>query len=188
MKYTEIIDQLPMMCVPTCLLMILKRRGMDLNLSQEDIASYLDFSNSEETKDLFPNFPVETDKTMQGCKVTNLNNQLFKPLGLPLRENYVSIKSIERQLDYYGGEFDEYIEGVLERDVDVIVSLNHAIVLNRPDKVYRHALILESIDSEGVHLLTPKDNDKTYRETIDVYTFYKAISNIDGGLWIISKI
>jgi len=166
--------------------MILKRRGLENNLSQEDIAGYLNFCNTEETKKLFPQFPYNKDKRKQGCIVTSLNTQFFQPASIPLIENYHAIKYLDRYFDYSGEDFLDYLENLLkEEDDDVIASLNHAVILNKPGKVYRHASLVEYTSGRNVHLLTPKDNDKTYRETADIDIFYRAILNIDGGLWVI---
>jgi len=185
MIYNELVNQLPYMCVPSCILTVLKRRGLAKDYSQESIAGYLDFHNSDSTKDLYPQFPYDSDKAKWGCNVTSLNTQLFEPLDLSLKEDYRSYSNADKEIDYWGDEWSNYIKGVLKGDVDVIVSFDHAVIINNPDKVYKHVSLVESIDEEGIHLLTPFDNKDTYREIVSIETFIKAMKSINGGLWII---
>jgi len=192
-RYNDLVDQLPDLCVPACLEMIFKRRNMDISFENLDpkvpvtannqikLASYLNFSTSQRTKNLYPYFNYESNHNKQGCKVTSLNSQLFRPLSISLLELYFTV-------DYPLKSNIKLIQRIIDEDDDMIISYDDAVLRNVPNKTYRHTCILENIEGDDVHLIIPSESKGTIRVVKDVRLLFQSMQKIKGGIWNIISI
>jgi len=188
-RYKIIVNQDPNMCVPACILMILKRHNLDKGYSQLGLATkFLKFQTSEKDKEMYPNVKIAKKFEDQGCHVNDLNQQFFKPEGIPLKETYVDWKAVQDSFDYDAN----YVKNlILNNDADIIVSLDYSLV-NSKHKPSRHVVLIEGIDEQNNCLiLSPVGIDYeniTERKEATVDTLIRAMRVINGGFWIISKI
>jgi len=185
-RYKYLVNQDPMMCVPACIMMILKRRNLDKGYSQIGLASFLGFQNDEDSKEVYPDYPVADSFENQGCHVTNLNKQLFKPMNIPLQEEYIALGTVRHIMEYNDTFLFDLIHG---KDADVIVNLDYSII-NTDHKPSRHVVLVESVDLDDICLVLAPIGDPyaniTERKTVNIYKLLEAIKKVDGGFWVIT--
>lgn len=182
-RYDKLVTQLPGLCVPACIEMILFRHGIE-SPGQRQLAKYLDFNTSEVNKDFYPEFEYTEDETQQGCKVKDLNVQLFIPLGIPLKEEYYTARHITNLLDMDFDTLPEIIKWLIDGEYDIIASLDHAIISGRSGVVWRHAVLVEDAEGREIQLVTPTESG-SIREITDERTMLQSMAVRDGGLWAI---
>lgn len=181
-RYETLVDQMPDLCVPACIEMILIRRGLP-SPGQLELAKMLSFVPSVELAHLYPGFTPTTDAGQRGCHVTNLNKQLFEPLGLPLEEVYLT----PSWYSYDWMKFVKNMKRTLEDGDDVILSLDHAVVVGVQGECWRHAVVLEWVSKKESGLITPNPSKPTYRERADNGRLMRAMSISGGGVWCIRE-
>lgn len=189
------------MCVPACLLLIFDRRGIKIEeLEKLDIdserqfylGSYLNCKIPEEQLKYFEpykdilKFDISHEKRTNGCCVNDLNKQLFKPLNIPLEEQFLSAR--------FMNDWDlltDTIKDNLKAGNDLMVFLDYAYLTN--DKVNSprgHCLLISDYDEEKNEITIV--NPITEREVIeDKYpldtVFENSMENFgsSGGISII---
>ena len=155
-------------------------------MTQRDIAERLNFFLPL-SSDNPNNFPQTGDPIKYGCNVSNLNTQLFIPLGIPLIENYYTLSKLQHIMDLTGDNIFNFVKKLFDEGNDIICSLDHAVIIGEYDKSFRHAILINSIDSENdITIITPTDNDVRL-ENVSFETLVQAIKKADGGFWFISE-
>lgn len=185
MKYNEYIAQLPYMCVPAVLQMVFARRNLDIEFSQIEIASCLDFKNSPNSAKFYPDFPVELSPDKQGCRISDLNSQLFLKKNIPLREIYLDKKIIFNYLKISRLSFKEFLKQVFTDQNDIVIALDHAILFSI-ENVYRHVCLLDHLYDNTAVLVVPSDRTGTKTEEHKYSSIELALKECFGGsIWII---
>jgi len=155
-------------------------------MTQIELAKYLDFSNPEYTMEMYPMFPASKSFEENGCKIKSLTEDLFKPLGLNLREYYHSPRVLYNDFDK--DMLINLLLGGNNIDIDVLFFLDYATLKDYIDKVTPHAVIMEKfIDENHIHLISPIENYKTKREIITLTKLMQSIFKIkkSGGISLI---
>jgi len=183
-RYPKLINQKPLMCLISCIQMILIRNNIELNLSQLQIASMFDFYNTENTLHLYPNFPLAVDKFKAGVCVKDLNKEFFNPLKINLVEKYYNYHN-----NFMAGiGVPELIEKNLNSGNDILCGINHAVIIKEED-FFPHAVLINSIDfsNNTIELVTPHPKKDTYIEEVSLDLFHESLEHSPGFISIISK-
>ena len=193
MKKYNLINQEPFLCVPCCFEMIFKRRGIEIDKSQIELAFMMDFS-------LDPNVNTESWKYYEdngiivrkgnhsegdtGCKFKDFGKQIATPLNIPLKEIYFTSSMFTREL----GEdnymlFARQCEIYLKANTDVLMAINYKVIIDNGNcdihevDYWGHALLLEYIDDKfNFHVVVPETKEKggTKRMVIPLEVMYKS--------------
>ena len=179
-KYTPLITQEDFCCVPCALQMVLHRHGIAYP-SQVELATMLNLMIPERLKEQYP-FAKVTDKPFDyGVHVTNLNLQLFKPLGLPFTERYTKLR-------YYN--MDSIIKDVSKniKDTDVLLGIYYSDLFETKEKSRtRHVILLEDCLSDGIAQVVVPHERETFRATVSLLQLFQSAEESEDGVWVIQK-
>jgi len=193
------------MCVPSCILLILERKGIiveelktleNTDSQQFYLANMLDLRIPESEVKYFEglkselNFTISEDKKHNGCNVVDLTKQLFIPLNIPLKEEFHCI----RNFMYDETEIFDVIEKALKEDNDVIAFIDYNM-LECSDTVSGprgHALLISDLNrtQKTLTLTNPITEREVIIENIDLDDkFIRSMENCGsaGGISIIKK-
>lgn len=184
-KYNEI-DQKLYCCVPASLLMILDRKNMSYNFTQDDIAYELGLTVPTKAKDLFDKARVTDIKPISGYG-TQIQKEEFS-LSNFLKEHKLEV---ECEIIYLNtiSNFKEFIMENLNCDNDIIVCFNY-------NKLYHfgndggHVSLIESIDEDKVTLVDPDFKYLPKRKIVIISSLMDAVKHHEtemGGIWLISN-
>ncbi len=178
------LTQQPYCCVPTCLQMILLKRGLPL-ISQEDIGYDLGLTVPLKDKKLFNK--VRTGKkpnagwgTQVGKTIYSINH-FFNKNKINLKEEYLFLTKVE--------DIKEFLKENLEVK-DIIVCFDYKTLYGKGENT-GHVSIIGSLNGGHLALIDPLYREPKYRK-ISLTKLSKAIEKHGkdkrGGLWIISNL
>ena len=177
--------QQPSCCVPTCLSMIMYKRGIPL-IAQEELGYHLGLVISEENKHLFYNprtgeRPISSYGT-QIYKEEFHPNNVFPQLGIPLEMIYHSVDEFKDE-----NELESFILKKIEQDADLLVCFDHG-ELNNDHEQRGHVCVVDQIFSESgeIRLIDPQRNQPKWRmvklkNLFDAMKFHGKEKM--GGIW-----
>lgn len=177
--------QQPSCCVPTCLSIIMYKRGIPL-LSQEELGYHLGLVVSEENKHLFYN-PRTIERPVSGYgtqiyKEEYHPNTVFPKLGIPLEMKFYPIDDFEDEK-----ELESFISKKIDGDADLLVCFDHG-ELKGDHKQGGHVCVVDRIFSESgeIRLIDPQRNQPKWRmvEAKDLYEAMKLHTKEKmAGIW-----
>lgn len=182
-KYIPFTQQ-PYCCVPTCVQMVMYRRGLPL-IEQEEIAYELGLTVPESDSHLF--HKVRTGKMPSSGWGTQIQEKdyslqiFFDNYGLQLK---FEIKNSFKNSDELGRYLSK-LQG--DGDTDVILCFDYGKLwgLNRRGG---HVCVLERIAGSEVHIIDPERNVPK-RRTVNINSLFKAIDfhgeHNSTGVWVI---
>ena len=177
--------QQPYCCLPTCVQMILYRRGLQL-LEQEIIGIDLGLKIPKEELHNFENVSIGKRPpagwgTRINVKKYNLNG-FFKKRGYPLESAYFSVEDIK--------SVPRFIANNLKQGNDILICFQYGRLYN-VDIKDGHASLIEEIDDKKIILVDPQANKKrrivNFDDLIESIVLHKRRNVKLGGFWVISK-
>lgn len=149
-------NQLPHMCLPAVIQMILDRNDLYVERNQKNIARYFK--------------PLEVDG-LDGTfySITDMNKQYFIPKGYPLEEKFIPFRAI----DEWDDDLKGFMSSFLHSEDDFIVFANYTLITNDlatikqtiskrddPKLLHKHCfLVSEIIDRDHVYLVCPETEE-----------------------------
>lgn len=181
-KY-NLIKQLPYCCVPTCIQMILSRRGLDL-LSQREIGIDLGLAVPRGTSGLDE---FQTDVMPPAGWGTRINekryelNNFFKRRNIPLWSRLYQMREPSLAKDYIGRN--------LALGNDLLVCFRYD-VLYPGEEHYGHGSLVESLDGENVTLVDPRGlrREVSIQKLTDAVKMHHKDGTKLGGVWSVTKL
>ncbi|MGM5488345.1 MAG: hypothetical protein ACQESG_05330 [Nanobdellota archaeon] len=181
MKYIAMTQQ-RYCCLPTCLQMILSRRGIPL-LEQEEIGIDLGLIVPPEEAENFANVPKGEEPPAGWGTRINLEryslNSFFRKRSIPLSSEFYEIKDLE--------DLRTFITHHLSQGNDRLTAFNYHALYGEPSA--GHASLIESIEGDTITLVDPQVGRK--RKTVSSAKLRKATEvHYDGesplgGSWVI---
>lgn len=178
--------QQPYLCVPTCLQMVLYRRGIPL-LEQEDIANELGLIVPEEDLKYFAHARTgERPSSGYGTQIQDERysmQNLFDKKGLNL--------IFERRSDIASAdELREMLVDVQEDDeADALLCFDYGTLWGVKNSS-GHVCVAESLDGDTVHIIDPERNVPK-RRAVDIHLLFKAMESHGAhnaaGVWLIKR-
>ena len=171
----------PLMCVPACLNMILKRRNMS-TYAQIDIAcilglvvppSLLAQYDCAETSETEEDWGVHPQADGTSIKL------FLKIKGVPLAYRYVDAREIPSDSTL------DFLSDNLQHDNDIIVGYDYAATFKEGKNV-GHVSLIRSIDSitETVELVDP---EVTHTVSAPLRDLSKGVREKNDGFWIFAE-
>lgn len=178
--------QQPYLCVPTCLQMILYRRGIAL-MEQEDIANELGLIVPEEDLKYFAHARTgERPSSGYGTQIQDEQygmHKLFDKNGWKLSfTRHSDIASVD--------ELREILATVqADDDTDAMLCFDYGMLWGVKSSG-GHVCVFEKLEGDTVCIIDPERNVPKRRAT-DIHTLFEAIkfhgSHNAAGVWIISS-
>lgn len=186
MKNYVAFTQQPYLCVPTCLQMILYRRGIALP-EQETIANELGLIVSEEDVHLFVRARTgERPSSGWGTQIQNERynmQKLFDKYDWELTfKRYSDIASVEALRE-------KLVAAQGSEDTDAMLCFDYGMLWGTKS-TGGHVCVFDALDGDLVRIIDPEQNVPKRRET-DIQTLFKAMdfhgAHNAAGLWIIKS-
>lgn len=185
MRYKHI-SQKPHCCVPACMQMILRRRGLPL-LSQVKIAFDLGAIFQQSRKQLLEELKKgkqlpTPQKAVRFQRIKKYSLAVFfRRRGYPLQAEYycaLRFRSIR--------DFRCFLERTLKTDSDLLVLFNYAKLFHRRGR-WGHGCLIEAVRGEYVLLKDPDSRYKRARKILLRNLFLATKDDPKIGVWVISE-
>ena len=179
----NLIKQLPYCCVPTCIQMVLSRRGLP-PLSPEDIGIDLGLTIPPEEKSNFKK--IHSGKMPSAGWGTRINeetyglNNFFRKNKIHLESKFTSVEEIK--------SVKNYINENLLKGNDILVCFRYG-TLYPGGALFGHGSLIESIEKDTITLVDPHGERKKVNVNdliTSIKVHYKNGQNL-GGFWSISN-
>lgn len=174
----------PFLCVPAILETALKYFGYE-EYKQEDIASHFVVHVPSGSNTNFCNQAIDENPSNWGIKLESSSiNELFRDLGLPIKEDYVPIQIFMDEVD-----FQDRLSLMLQDKHIIICGYNHSALYATNDQEYHHvSIIVASNDTTGTVLLADPGPKGYGLKEVRAEDLFFAIKRASDGIWDISKI
>lgn len=184
MKYKHI-SQKPYCCVPACVQMILRRRGLFVP-PQEDIAYDLGVILPPKGRHVLPkSHKGHRPKTGWGTRINLKQYSLtafFQRRGYALQEKYYPAKNFHST-----AKFMEFLKKNLKLGKDQLICFNSPMLYHQKGS-WGHASLIEKANRRYVTLRDPSPKHKQPRKVL-LHDLRAATQNhYKGGVWVMSKI
>ncbi len=178
-KY-ELVTALDYMCVPACLEMIIMT--CDIKISQVTIAEHFGLNILPYYSGPIKNIKYISDKNMLGIVFNDESvNNFFHKFKIPLKETYVSIKTLEDWM------FEDLVTEILNNGSHTICGFSYGYLYKEETKKeIGHISIIEKIDNRWLHIIDPGPLNAG-RKMVEIADMFGAIHCKNDGVWIISK-
>lgn len=184
MRYIHI-SQKPYCCVPACMQMVLRRRGLPTP-TQSNIGYALGMLLPPAKRDVF-DIKSHTGKQPKAGWGTRINKKkyslqnFFLKNSLPLVEKFYSASNFKSK-----NQLKSFLKKNIEKDDDLLTCFSYSLY-NKESKI-GHASLISKIDTkDNVILVDPGRKYKKPR-TVSLDDYYIALKkHPDGGIWHITS-
>lgn len=177
------ISQKPYCCVPACVQMILRRRGLRVSVSQARMAYELGIILSKNEKHLLPE--SHKGRKPRAGWGTRIHLKRYSLTSFFRRQGYALVDVFYSSAKFASADkLKIFLEKNLECGYDLLICFNYPALYGFAG-AYGHASLVENVRGGSVILCDPDPGSKRAK-TVTLKNLLSALKNHHkGGIWVI---